>query len=123
MLDERIDEARRKGERSGSQSLTTASPVKRTANQRNPANKGMIIKSPSDTTIYAPALNLANSATQNRQQTVVTANGVGFDKTKPGNYNESPITEKQGDEVGRVVKRRSQDNDLVMKISNFVDQL
>ena len=65
MLDERIKQASERGESSSSQLLTTLTPNGATVNKTPEKSSGKttvnLVKSPSDTTIYAPALQRRNN--------------------------------------------------------------
>ena len=63
LLDERIRQATSQGESSGSTLLTTLTPTKQHAGESVHVQRNKIIKSPSDTTVYAPALVLKRGGT------------------------------------------------------------
>ena len=144
MLDERIKEVNSKGESSGSQLLSCMSPndppntqgkthVPATAAENKKNRQGInIVKSPSDTTIYVPALkrasNLLNrrNIANNREQDLEMLNGNEkiLDVT-PNTVNK--YTEHNSTRVhdGNLVSGDSMDNNgqVMTKILNFVDQL
>ena len=88
----------------------------------NKKKKGMnLVKSPSDTTMYAPALNMINRRTELNavRQNIVETNTevVGND----GNHGNS--FEKGNEKVVGSKRDKTVDTDIMMKISNFVDQI
>ena len=137
MLDERIRDATSKGESSGSRLLTSMTPkdIKPQQNSRSSANKiiskaktvnqgntNAIVKSPSDTTIYALALNRVTSRFRDRQDMVPINNQLQLNNKSSLIDKDSVLVMDQGVEQSR---KRSETNstDVMMKISNFVDQL
>ena len=132
MLDERIQDAKNRGETSESEILSKMTPQ---ANKRK--NPGIpTVKSPSDTTIYVPALNKIRNSQQttalaNKQTMVdisqefgrldqigVHANGEcdNMNRTARQTENQKGI----GDNMG---KEQHISTDLMNKISNFVEQI
>ena len=114
MLDERIKKANESGETSTSQILSMMTPK---SNKRGKE----VIKSPSDMTVYIPALQKVG----NKQTNV-----VGLHKHTFGNENmelneltvSSPVERTNN---GKDINNKSGkvDNDLIERISLFVDQL
>ena len=98
MLDERIRSVNEKGENSSSRLLTTKSPTSMDKGKEHPVQT---IKSPSDTTIYAPALNKEKHTPEVQflsNNDLLNKHAISKDR--------SPV-----------------DSRLIHKISNFVDQL
>ena len=73
LLDERIKQASEKGESSGSTLLSSMSPQQRGKQNPGNGNKVNLVKSPSDTTVYVPAL---KQRTHPRNNPPVTAGGL-----------------------------------------------
>ena len=98
MLDERIQEAQSRGESSGSQLLTRMTPPSAIAADANQAsgqkssgkknkNQGnTMVKSPSDTTIYVPALTWGHGNQRNQPELFIS-NGVIQLCSKPNDNN------------------------------------
>ena len=112
MLDERIQEAMKKGESSESEILSRMTPPN-TQTQSKYRGIVTVVKSPSDTTIYAPALNLVptpvvNLVNQNRD----------LDREKSKRSANSKLAMTCHNRVD------GQNNpDIINKISKFVDQI
>ena len=152
MLDERIQDAARRGEMSSSQLLTSLSPKDTQGHNhgndqgqrpdtnsrgKNMKNNGInAIKSPSDTPIYVPALQ-RNINPMDAGVTAVSnlANGVRLIMDNVLNRHDIPrpkqvfgsneITSVNKDSKAMNLEQDSQQEDpiVMMKISNFVDQM
>ena len=121
MLDERILQATKGGETSSSQLLTKMMPQSSNTTKKQKQGSNLTaVKSPSDTTIYAPALN-RNIQVNNQGTTLVNGQFVGNGN---GTSNISSINmgvTKKGQTNTNESSNR--DPNLMAKMSNFVDQL
>ena len=110
MLDERIQNARTNGESSHSELLTG----KESHKEPNRGNVVKIMKSPSDTMIYVPALK-RRAINKDRMETDNFGN-LQADLDSVANKNTNSIAENSG-------RRIESDAAAMLNISNFVDQL
>ena len=145
LLDERIQNTAKNGESSSSQLLTKLTPtaVNTTKVKKGGQNKQgtKVIKSPSDTTIYVPALNRVvagsafNGTVLNERCVMRLSQGDGChgDNVSGQSSEAMPnltqtIDSSQADVLNMVVngsndKTTQNGSHLINKISNFVDQL
>ena len=115
MLDERIKQvAAKEGESSRSQILTSLTPqhVDKTPERTGKVKNSNVIKSPSDTTVYAPTLSRnIHSGVGNEQ----------LNRQTGGNVKDLRPTEVT--EINNVNLKQQLDGNVINHISNFVDQM
>ena len=133
MMDKRLQkEARERGESSGSQVLTRTAPHSSSKQQKRNSGMGVpLVKSPSDTTIYAPALNMTGL----NYQTISTGTDYLITDQDKVIHSQDKSTKSDKNNVSQLNETTSQSGgmpngtngmkkpDLMLKISNFVDQL
>ena len=142
MLDERIKNACENGESSNSQLLSKLTPNDESKNKQNgKTSKGnMTIKSPSDTTIYMPALklvekrndhgNLVQQRIQQRTDNFQSGSGLapamqalGLQDMSESDSQIQFMTRRESEAIGRNNPMSNDKPDVISKISNFVDQM
>ena len=110
MLDERIKQATKSGEGSKSTLLTSLSPCGATGNSGNKPNGGplqsRVTKSPSDTTIYTPALGRKNN--RNNQTDVTIGQRNALVSNTLSNHIDRFVEEVRTDTEGRERSRTGQ---------------
>ena len=131
MLDERIKEATTKGESSNSQLFSRLTPQESNKNvKKQRLNQGINrVKSPSDTTIYVPALNRSGGP----QAIVKDVNVIDHDQvmgaiceTRMGGGAREQIGDTETEQIPHNSLGKDEtfkETQLILKISNFVDQL
>ena len=118
MLDERIKNAKGKGESSTSELLTSRTPNQTTkesgekGKQSQQKSKNNLIKSPSDTTIYAPALKC--TPLRNKEVLVLSSMGTPLPQTAVNLVRQVNMAK---------ASQTVENADLMVNISNFVDQM
>ena len=114
MLDKKIKQAQTTGESSGSELLSCMTPQDKRQSTNNTGNKP--IKSPSDTTIYVPALNRARElAMRNRERNDIPGLTqqdveIALQSTKDVNKNAN-------------VPQQDENAEVITRISDFVGQI
>ena len=125
LLDEWIKQASEKGESSSSKLLTSLSPTRKGMDKSTPKNlkkiptyrtaKDKVVKSPSDTTIYAPALALRQNTNKPRINAVDMVGRIWADETIPVNNQTQRLV---GDNVSRFIIQGNQGRDGTATLSN-----
>ena len=114
MLDDRIKKAAgEKGESSSSRLLSSMTPPENTKRGKD------LIKSPSDTTVYAPTLQKVNPRFQNVENIEMGVNT----KDCLCNVTSGSLLSRLAKEIDRTKKTDKSEDQIMQKISNFVDQL
>ena len=123
MLDERILEASKRGESSNSQLLTKMTPQNQNSAGKKQKQGMHVVKSPLDTTIYIPALKCNPHITN--QTGLIHGQFKDLRNNFCGDRINTTDVPKNSDNSEIVINKNSTDNDpdLMMKFSNFVDQI
>ena len=130
MLDERIQQAAKQGESSSSRLLTTMSPATDNKNRGRIKIDNAVNKSPSDTTIYAPALKKRSTVNQMQDINMFTLQNHNGIMVSPGvvrsleldnDHNSQNVNIQQIGMDGDL--NESFEDKLIKKVNNFVESV